>query len=712
MSSAARLARLVPALLVVLSVALVYAQTAGHGFVDYDTSFYLTSNPHVLRGLSLENVRWAFTSLEMANWHPLTWLSHMLDVELFGLWPGGHHLMGAAWHAANALLVWALFRRLGLGAGVALFGALVFAVHPLRAESVAWEVERKDLLSACFGLACLLVWLDWRRNPRTWKLVGAFVLYACSLMSKPMLVTLPGLCVLLECWPLGRTSWRPRQSDLALLGFLLMALVSSRVTLLAQSGSGAVQGFETWPLLLRVENALDACVWYLTHTFVPRGLAFQYPLAPHAPRWGTMLADAGLLLAISAACWALRARLPALLCGWLWFLASLLPVIGLVQVGGQAHADRYTYLPTLGLLFGVGSVLERELLPRLGARAAAALGCAAVLGLGLAGWRQVGTWKSSETMARHALEVTRDNNVALDVLGSFYTNANRQAEALPLLREAVRIAPNDPDAAANLGRTLIGLSEFEESEHWLKHACRLTPWRAQNWSLLGGLYFTQRRYPQALEALDRAVELDPSYIGAWLNRGLVLEALGRLDEARVSLENATRLRPEDWNAQLTLGRVLLHLERAEEARARFRAVIEHEPDNFEAWRGLERVELARRALTEAWRCTDEALRLRPGNAAVLADRAWILAYATQAPLARPSEALELARRALEIAGEQPALLDAFALACAANGDFARATAAAEKAQAQVRAVDAAWAERLERRLAAYRAGRVDRETPR
>ncbi len=712
MSSAPRLARLLPALLVVLSVAVLYAQTARHEFVDYDTSIYLTGNPRVLAGLSWDNLRWAFGNFEAANWHPLTWLSHMLDAQLFGLNPAGHHLVNAAWHAANALLVLALLRRLGLASGVALGCTLVFAVHPLRAESVAWIVERKDLLYGFFGLASLLAWLAWQREPRTWKLLAALALYACSLMSKAMLVTLPCLLVLLEVWPLGRSSARPRRRDLATLGFLLVALAFSVLTIRAQASFGAVQTFETWPLVLRIENALDGYVWYVVHTFWPTNLAFHYPMALHEPRYAAMLLDAAVLLAISALCWSVRRRLPGVLIGWLWFVGTLVPVIGFVQVGGQAHADRYTYFPGLGLLLAVGLVVQCELLPRLGARVLAAVAALVVLALGVASWGQIGTWRNSETMTRHALEVTRDNNVAYDVLGSYYTNQGRIAEALPLLREAVRIAPTDPDAVANLGRTLLRNDELAESEQVLLRACKLTPWRASVWSLLGGLYFTQRRYDEALVVLDRAVGLDADYVGAWANRGLVLEALDRLEEARQSLATAVQLRPDDWNARLTLGRVLVRLGRSEEARAQFGALLQHDPAHFEALRGMERVELARGALPEAWRLAEAALRVRPGSAPALGDQAWILAVASEPPLARPDEALSLARQALAIAGEQPALLDAFALACAARGDFAQAIPAAEKALALVRGADSGWAARLEKRLTAYRAGRIDRETPR
>ncbi len=712
MGSQKLLERLAPALALIVAVFALYAQTAWHQFVEYDTPLYLTNNPHVLAGLTFDDLRWACSSFEAGNWHPLTWLSHMLDVELFGLRPAGHQLENAAWHAANACLVLALFQRLGLARAFAFAGALCFAIHPLRAESVAWIVERKDLLCAFFGLSSLLAWLSWSREPAAWKLAAALALYVCSLLSKAMLVTLPGLFLLLEWWPLGRTSLRPRRSDLALLAFLGLSIGLCIVTVRAQFAAGAVQTLSHLPLGFRVENALDSCLWYLGKSFWPADLAFHYPLAPHEPRIGQMLVQGVALGLLTFGVWRARARAPGLLFGWLWFLGTLVPVIGLVQVGGQAHADRYTYLPGIGLLLIACLLAERELLPRIGARALLVLASALGAMLAWQSWLQIGTWRSTESLALHALAVTKDNSVAYDVLGSIYSNAGRTREGIPLLREAVRIAPGDPEAVSNLASTLLLTRQLEEAEQVLLRASQLMPLNAQVWSLLGGLYHEQGRDSEALAALDRAVALDPRHIGAWSNRAGALEALGRLDEALDSLRHATALRGSTWNAELMLGRLLLRLARPEQARAPFELVLAHEPGNYDALRGLERVELARGDLAQAWEHAQAAAAARPGAAPALADEAWILALATDGALARPQQALELAKLALSAGGEQPALLDAFAFAAAANGDFARATSAAEKARAQLGNAEPEWAARLERRLAAYRQGRIDRETPR
>ncbi len=530
------------ALALVFAVFALYAQTAGHEFVGYDTGPYLTDNPHVRGGLSLENLGWALTSFDAANWHPLTWLSHMLDVELFGLRPAGHQLENAAWHAANACLVLALFQRLGLSRSFAFAGALLFAVHPLRAESVAWIVERKDLLCAFFGLSSLLAWLSWRREGQAWRLVFALALYACSLLAKPMLVTLPCLLVLLEWWPLGRTNARPRRSDLATLIFLALALGASILTVRAQSAGGAIQNSASWPLALRLENALAAYAWYLGHSLWPAGLACYYPLREDELRSLPLLLDAALLLAISFGAWRARRRVPGVLVGWLWFIGTLVPAIGLVQVGGAAQADRYSYVPGLGLLLALLLLAERELLPRLGGRVLASLGCVLALALGWKSWQQIATWRNTETLALRALEVTRDNLVACDLLGDYYTNTGREALALPYLREALRIAPADPTVLSNLGGTLLRLGEVDESEQLLLRASRLAPGRWQVWSLLGGLYLSRQRYAEALAALDRAVALEQGHSGTWRNRGRTLEALGRHDEARDSFERAERAR--------------------------------------------------------------------------------------------------------------------------------------------------------------------------
>jgi tetratricopeptide (TPR) repeat protein len=357
-------------------------------------------------------------------------------------------------------------------------------------------------------------------------------------MSKPMLVTLPCLIVLLEWWPLGRASARPRRSDLATLAFAALALAACVVTLIAQSAGGALRDLVNWPFGLRLENALDAYVWYLAANFWPSGLTFHYPLGAQELGGVQLVLDAALLAALGCGAFCLRRRLPALLVGWLWFVGLLVPVIGLVQVGGQAHADRYTYLPCLGLLLALCATAERELLPRIGARALAALALVAAAALALQSWRQIGTWRDSEVLARRALAVTRDNLVACDVLGSYYTNTGRNAEALPVLREAVRIAPEDAEALTNLGGTLLRDGQLQESEQLLLHAIHVAPRRWQAWSLLGGLYLALQRNADALSALERAVELEPRFPGSWLNRGRALEALGRHDEAQASFARA------------------------------------------------------------------------------------------------------------------------------------------------------------------------------
>ncbi len=554
MDARARSGRWAAPLLLVLAVFVLYAQTARHAFVDYDTAEYLTANPRVLAGLSLENLRWAFTHVAVANWHPLTLASHMLDIELFGLAPAGHHLENAAWHAANALLVHVLFVRLGLARGVAFVAALVFALHPLRAESVAWIVERKDLLSSFFGLASLLAWLAWSREPRAWRLAAFVTLYACSLLSKAMLVTLPALLLVLEFGVLGRTSWRPRRSDLVVLGCAGLALGVALATLFAQAQAGALEGLATRPIPLRVANALAAYVWYLGHSLWPASLCVHYPL-PQELELGASLLDLALLLALSLAAWRARRRLPLVLTGWLWFLGTLVPVLGLVQVGPQAHADRYTYFPTLGLLLAAGTIVERELLPRAGARVLAACGGAVVLALGVLGWRQVSYWRDTETLARRALEVTRDNAVACELLGDVYANRGRQVEALPYLREAARLAPLDARVRANLGGTLLRTGALDEAEGELVRASELGPARWQTWSLLGGLHLARGRADAALAALDRAAALEAGVAGVWLNRGRALEALGRLQEARDSFVRSLACPGAPPGAQAALQRI-------------------------------------------------------------------------------------------------------------------------------------------------------------
>jgi len=434
-------------------VAAIYLRTLNHAFVAWDDTTYLTRNPRVLQGITADNLRWAFTTNHAANWHPLTWLSHMADVDLFGREPRGHHLVNTLLHAANVVL---LFRLLGAATGAlwcSAFVAALFAVHPLHVESVAWVAERKDLLSTFFGLLAIGAYLRSVRRRGSGASAAAAGLFALSLMAKPMMVTLPFLLLLLDVWPLGRF---PRAVSRGVAGtfadsgrlllektpLLLLTGLSGVMTWWAQTANSAVESLEFLPFSLRVMNALESYAVYIGKAFWPSGLAVHYPHPGFIISTSTAILAGVGLAAVTAGVLFLARRRPYLIIGWLWYLGTLVPVIGLVQVGVQARADRYTYLPLTGLFimaaWGLGAAARNRPLVRLGLGVG---GVAAILALTTVATIQAGYWSDSIRLFSRALAVTSENGLMHYNLAVALNDQGRKAEALPHFQAADRIKP-------------------------------------------------------------------------------------------------------------------------------------------------------------------------------------------------------------------------------------------------------------------------------
>jgi Tfp pilus assembly protein PilF len=523
----------------------IYVQTCGNGFLVIDDGLYIVDNPHVSGGLTASGVAWAFTAFHACNWHPLTWLSHMLDVELFGLEAGAHHLVNALLHVANSLLVFYFLRRTTGARWPAAFAAALFAVHPLHVESVAWAAERKDTLSTLFALLCLLAYARWTEAPSAGRLGVAFAAFAAGLLAKPMLVTLPFVLLLLDFWPLGRLGWKPGDGAAELarrlvprirekVAFFALAVVASLWTLAAQRSGGAVRSLASSPLGSRIENALSSYLTYLARTFWPSDLGIYYPLPRGGvPDWKGWTAAAVLLL-VTAIAVRRSGRLPWLPTGWFWFLGTLLPVIGLVQVGAQAMADRYHYLPSIGLFVAVAWAFE-AILARAGSafarRAVAAAAVVAVLALAAAAYAQTSRWRDDETIFRHTLDVTKDNLVIEANLGHALARQGRHAEAMQHFERAITIWPGFFEALFNMGASLDELGRHEEALGWFQ----------------------------------RAVAAQPSSALARMEMGTTLERLGRRDEALASLRRAVELAPDDPEARSRLERLLIETGDAAEA---------------------------------------------------------------------------------------------------------------------------------------------------
>ncbi len=698
-----------------VAVLAVYQGVASHAFVDLDTRAYLTENPRVLRGLSWSGVRWAFTTFHAANWHPLTWLSHMLDVELFGLRPAGHHLENVLLHAANACLVFLLFRSLTGADGRSLTVAAFFALHPLHVESVAWIVERKDLLAALFGLSSLLAWTAWTRRGGAALYLAALASFAAGLLCKPTIVTWPFVLLLLDAWPLERARLGTRRLLAEKLPWFALSIAGSVVTLLAQSAGGAVRSLESLPIGSRLANAILAYGAYLAKTFWPADLSYHYAHAAAGASSGRIVL-AGLLLAIVTVL-AVRSarRAPWLAFGWFFFLGTLVPVIGIVQVGWQGLADRYTYLPSIGVfvaaIWTAGAWIEsrpalRPLAPEVAGAVALALGVCARI--------QTGYWKDTETLCAHAIDVDPRNFAAHDLLGVTYLDRGDLARAEAEFRAAKDIEPSDFVARESLGRTLERAGEHEAAETEFRELAARAPDRAEPRLDVARSLAARGRSVEALAEVDAALRIDPSLAPAHLERGRILESLARLDDARAAYGNALVAMPAYTEARLALARLEARRGDTAGAEAEIRRAIEADPEEPEARRGLALVLLAQGRIPEALAAARAALECRPGWALAMGDVAWILATSDDPAIRDPRTAVALAEDAARLSQEKHAgILDTLAAAYAASGRWQDAVASGEKALALAReAPDRAFADRVARRVSAYREGRMERGTGR
>lgn len=654
----------------------VYAQVARHQFVVYDTGDYITDNPHVLAGLTLDGVRWALTSSFAANWFPLTWVSHMLDVELFGVDPGRHNLVNVFFHAVNAMLLFGLLQRMTQQWFPSLWVAAMFAIHPLHVESVAWVVERKDVLSTFFGWLCLLAWTTYARRPAAGRYMLALVLFGMGLMCKPMLVTWPFVLLLLDYWPLRRDALGARRLILEKLPFIALSVASSVITVYVQHAGGAIQTLTRLPLSVRLSNACVAVVRYLGKMIWPFDLAFHYP---HPKGHLTVTAVIGALLllaAISAAAIWLRRRARYFPVGWFFFLGTLVPVIGIVQVGGQAMADRYTYIPLTGV-FIVLAWGAMDLVPKW-PRLAGVLGTLIVLALAPVTSRQVATWRDTRTMCEQGVRAAGDDYVAHNLLGCYLMENGDLDAAIPELRRALELAPNDADALSNLSAALLRKGALAEAVTFARRALAIAPGLSKVHNALAAALIGQRRLDEALAEADEALALDPYLASAHNNRAFVLANFGRAAEAEAAYERAIDLRPDLVQAHLGLAQFLV----------------------------------AQRRPAEALHELDECLRLKPDWPPAAVDAIWILA--NEREVADPARAITLGERIVEKrAGRNAALLDGLASAYAAAGRFQDALSMARRAFDRAQETgDLELAGRIERRIAAYEAGTIDRDTPR
>jgi tetratricopeptide (TPR) repeat protein len=591
--------------------------------VNFDDPQYVGDNRSLTRGLTWQGVSWAFTTRHAGNWHPLTWLSHMLDVRLFGLDAGAHHLTSVALHVANTLLLFGLLHAMTGALVRSAFVAALFAVHPLHVESVAWVAERKDVLSALFFFLTLWAYVAYVRKQRPARYVLVLGLFALGLMAKPMLVTLPFVLLLLDYWPLARAQEPSARRRLILekLPLLGLAVASSVVTFVVQRQAGAVKALDALPLDRRLANAVVAYVAYVGETLWPARLAAIYPYPASLPGW--WVAGATLVL-IGASVWAIRAapRHPYLCVGWLWYLGTLVPVIGLVQVGSQPMADRYTYIPLVGLFiliaWGIPDLLSGwpHLRPALGAAAALAIFACTIVAR-----RQVEHWSSSVEVWQHALAVTRENYRAENNLAHALAKLGRTGEAIPHYAEALRIKPDFAEAHNNLGAALADRGRMDEAIDHYSEAVRLLPDYVEARNNLAVALTAEGRHDEAVRHFSEALRLDPTLATSHNNLGVALAKQGRLEEAIRHFSEALRLDPDYAEARRNLavahnglGAALADQGQLDEAIAQYSESKHLDPDRVDAHSNLAAALAARGRADEAIRELLEALRLAPGDA--------------------------------------------------------------------------------------------------
>ncbi len=566
--------------LLLISTIAVYWPAINHEFVNYDDPEYVTGNNHVKTGFTYENIRWAFTTTLMGNWNPVTWLSHMVDSQLFGLDPRGHYFISILLHGLNTILLFIFLNRITGTLWRSALVAVIFSLHPLRVESVAWVSERKDVLSAFFFMTTLLAYVFYVEKPGVKRYITIIMSFVLGLMAKPMLVTLPFVLLLLDYWPFCRfdvgqckapplTSNKPAHpttkatSNLRVLSeklpLFFLSAVFSGIAVYAQRNAKALMSLPAYPVMQRVANALVAYVSYLEKIFWPQDLAVLYPLPDHVPISYAILAFVFLGCLTLLFLWLSR-RGPFLLTGWLWFAGTLVPVIGLIQVGLQAMADRYTYIPSIGLailfVWGIaeitGNLRYRFLIMTL---ASSVL----VLLLVVATRAQLRYWDNSITLFTHALAVTENNYVAHTNLGDALDKLGRYGEAMQHYSESLRIKPDDAFVYDKLATDLDMVGRLDDAVVYYEKSLQLDPGNAQVHNNLGITLIRRGNTDEAIRQFMQAVQLDPGLVDAHYNLGMALAEKGKKREAIQQYYEALRLNPSDPEIRSSLEKALAEL---------------------------------------------------------------------------------------------------------------------------------------------------------
>lgn len=613
-------------LFLIISTLFVYWQVSKYDFVAFDDDVHVYENLDLQRGITFENIKWAFTTTSPDFWHPVTWLTHMLGYELYGLNPGKHHLINLFIHIVNTLLLFLFFYRSTRSTWRSAFVAALFALHPLHVESVAWITERKDVLSAFFMFVTLLIYTSYAKKPDIFKYLLVLFTYSLGLMSKALIVTLPFLLILLDYWPLGRLDFgqskdteklnikkvSPGRLLLEKVPLLVLSAIVMGIIFSQKDGAPFIP-LETAPVSLRISNALVSYVTYIIKMIWPGGLAVLYPYPDSLPLWqvaGSLI----LLLMISIQAFRWRLSHPYLVTGWFWYMGTFVPVIGLVQFGlWAAISDRHTYVPLTGifimLAWGIPQIFGKGNLKKDIIRSSSFI---VLILLMICTKLQVSHWRNSITLFKHTLEVTSNNYVIHNNYGrAILFQDGREDEAMSHFKKALVINPRSEYAHSNIGILLAREGKLEEAITQFSKALSIQPDDDQTQFNLGLALSQQGKTDEAIEHYEEALRINPSNIKVLNNLGMTLQSQGRIDEAIKHYEEALKINPKDENAHNNLGLVLQSQGLIEEAVKHYREALGINPGNEKVHNNLAVALTYGGYFTEAVKHFREALKINP-----------------------------------------------------------------------------------------------------
>jgi tetratricopeptide (TPR) repeat protein len=685
--------------LLALSIVAAYEPLRHNDFVSYDDYSYVTQNPHITGGVRLQSVLWAFINPHYHMWHPLTSISHMLDCQLFGLNPFWHHLTSLLIHISSTLLLFWILRKTTGTVWPSVFVAAAFGLHPLQVESVAWVAERKNVMGGLFWMLTIAAYIRYAARPGIGRYLLIFFVFALCIMTKPTVVTLPFVLLLLDYWPLGRiqggskvtgivppskpieTHYQKssiRQLIIEKVPLFGLSVLLSVITFIAQKKGGAVLEMERLPLNWRIANTIVSYIHYLEKMTYPRGLAVFYPHpANRLPPWQVVVCLVALATVSAAVIYA-ASRRRYLTAGWLWYLGTLVPVIGLVQSGSQAMADRYAYLPLIGiyimLAWGAAEITGQWRYRKIAAGILTTILCVVMITFTRT---QLSYWKDNLTLFKHALAVTEDNTIMLNSLACALSENNQDDEAITQFKQVLRINPNFSLAHCNLGK----------------------------------VFFKQGKFSEAIDSFNEALHIRKDWPDAYYYLGMAYAKLGKSEAAVSNYNKALLLRPDYPEAHYRLGIALTEQGQYNSAIDHFNKALQAKPDWSEVYDKLGQVYLLIKKYDQAISYWTKAVQLKPDSAEVYNNLGWVLATTGKNELRNPTQAIKFAQKACELTKDSsPDFLDTLAVAYAADGKFSQAIRTAEKAIELCQSgSNKELAEEIRKRLQLYKSGQSYRE---